>query len=160
MHRLSWLVPVMLLVACEPLPTEPAALDGAPDLATTSNDRESVAFEAQACNGELVEVNGEVHHLVTTTSTPSGNLHITDHIVVRATGIGATTGATYQLREVGTVSHTVSGPLPESFTFIDTGGLIGQGSSADFHFKIHFHFTINANGEVTADIGDVNILCR
>jgi hypothetical protein len=159
MHRVSWLLPLALLIACEEQPTEPAGIILSPELATESNQREPVAFEVQACNGELVEVSGEVHHLVTTTTTPNGHLHVTDHIVVRAAGIGATTGAAYQLREIGTVSHTVNG-LPESFSFIDTGGLIGQGDSSDFRFRIHFHFTVNAQGEVTADIGDVTILCR
>ena len=122
-------------------------LDRAPQYAVTTNQRESFAFATTACNGELVEISGTSHHVVTLTTTPTGNQHVTDHITTRGTGVGLTTG-------------TVAGDLPEAFTLEIGGGLIGQGAADDFRFKLLFHFTVNAEGETTVEVGRVEILCK
>ena len=149
-----------LLAGCDDPATAPRPVSYAPQLAVVTNERFPFAFTVAACNGELVDISGTSQHVVTQTTTPSGNEHVTDHITTRGTGIGQTTGARYLLREVATRTQTIAGPLPETFTFEDTGGLIGQGGAADLRFKLLFHVTVNANGETTVEIGRFELLCK
>ena len=148
------------LAGCTQETTGITGLDRAPQYAVTTNQREPFAFATTACNGELVDISGTSHHVVTLTTTPTGNQHVTDHITTRGTGVGLTTGTQYQLREVATRTHTVAGDLPEAFTLEIGGGLIGQGAADDFRFKLLFHFTVNAEGETTVEVGRVEILCK
>lgn len=146
------------LMGCDRAVTAPSA--DQPDFAVTSNETEPFEFTATACNGEDVPVSGQAHHLVTLTTTPGGNVHVTDHIVVQAKGTGQTTGALYHLREVGNLIANNNGPLPQTFTFEDTGGMVAQGNADDFRFKIHVHVTINANGTTTADVFGLSFICK
>jgi hypothetical protein len=155
-----WLLAIGLVLGCDQTPTEPAQLGHQPDLAKTLNERIPFLLTTQACNGELVDVVSEVHHVVTLTRTPGGRIILNDIIQVHGTGVGQTTGATYHLREVGNFNTRIVGPLPQSFTFVDTGGLLGQSGAESFRFKIHFHVTVNANEDITAETGILSFICK
>jgi hypothetical protein len=155
-----WLLAIGLLMGCDQTATEPAPPTQHPDFAKVSNERSPLILTAQACNGEIVDITGEVHHVVTLTTTPGGSMNVSDNIQVHGTGVGQTTGVTYHLREVGNFNTRVVGLPPQSFTFVDTGGLLAQGGAESFRFKIHFHITVNADEEVTAETGILSFICK
>jgi hypothetical protein len=155
-----WLLGIGLILGCDQTPTEPAQAAPRPEFAKTLNERTQFELTAQACNGELVDIVAEVHHVVTLTTTPGGAENLSDNIQVHGTGTGQTTGVTYHLREVGNFNTRVVGPAPHSFTFVDTGGLVGQSGAESFRFKIHFHVTMNADEEVTSEVGILSFICK
>lgn len=81
----------------------------------------------------------------------NGGLHTMVHISMKGLkGVGLITGANYvgvgPILEIGNLV-SLSGPFER--TEVVEIGLIGQGDIPPFVFKMHAHFTVNANGEIT-----------
>jgi hypothetical protein len=160
---LSSLVFLGLLAACESS-TEPAVLPS-PSLSSTEVSRENfviqieATFDCTAAGGEIVDL--------------SGNLHVTDrliqqedgssHLIVTSnaqgiTGVGRSTGATYEAPGMGL--FTAVGGGAGSFTFIDLTHLVRTGPGGDgttWGAKFISHVTVTPTGEFiehTVDAGD------
>ena len=86
----------------------------------------------------------------------AGGVHVKIHEQPqRVSGIGQTTGATFQARGV---THQQANT--KSFTFLNTLRLIGQGPAANFSLHQLSHVTVNATGEVTAFVDRATAECR
>jgi hypothetical protein len=131
--------------------------------AVVTNDRvpfSLVAFVpcANGGAGELVLVEGTLHVLVTETVNDN---HVSFKIHFQpqgATGIGLTTGDTYHATGV-TQEHVSIGPGLND-TFVNNFRIIGEGPDNNLLVHQLIHLTINANGEVTADIVSSSVECR
>ena len=150
---------VFPLVACESTPIGPSTDNGlAPAAAVVVNDRFPFAASVFVCS-EVVAFTGEFHIKVTETISRSGNFHFTFHINAKGTGVGQTSGDTYQWND-NIVEVVNDAALPITVTALQTWKLIGKGAAANFVLKQRFHVTVNANGEVTALHDTFEVTCK
>ena len=76
------------------------------------------------------------------------------------TGVGQYTGFAYRATGV-TQDHTViNGDFPYTETMINNYHVIGQGQATNGNLHETVHYTVNANGEITAYVTDYNFDCQ
>ncbi|HET6360833.1 MAG TPA: hypothetical protein VFH11_02130 [Gemmatimonadota bacterium] len=111
--------------------------------------------------GEIVQLSGNIHdlfHVMINGNRFKVKIH-TQPQGIR--GVGLTTGDKYQ--GTGVTQETFGGSFvngQESSTFVNNFRIIGQGPGNNFMIHELVHFTINARGEVTADVGRLRVTCR
>jgi hypothetical protein len=108
--------------------------------------------------GELVLVEGNLHVLITETVNDNNASFMVHFQPQGAEGIGLTTGDTYHATGV-TQEHTSVGPSLND-TFVNNFRIIGQGPDNNLLIHQTIHLTINANGELTAEVLNESIECR
>ena len=109
---------------------------------------------------EIVALSGVVHLVFSVTTDASGGLHIDTHSNNQGvSGIGLMTGDKYQATGGNRFNSNTNGGASEA-TFVDSFGLIGQGPGNNFVIQETAHMTINANGDVTANISSLTAACR
>lgn len=140
----------------------PAAVwaDGNPNEGWTRVDQvvDLTFIRLNTCNGEIVELTGQVSLTTRTRVEPDGSLSLKESLSASATGVGTLSGADYTFTD-SYIQH-VSGiaSLPFSLTFNRVNKLSGSGvPDQNVHFKVHL--TINADGTVTHNVNDVSINC-
>ena len=157
------------LAACDTPPTAPAANGGRPSFsAVTSNGNVTIAIDlfvfvpcANGGAGELIEVSGPLHVLSQLTISNSGNVVLYSHFQPQGiSGTGFVTGDKYQGTGITQSMNTFKTPFPITFTFVNNFYMIGQGPNNNFKVHETFHFTINANGEVTAFADNFSVTCQ
>jgi hypothetical protein len=157
MSRISLaLLSVIALAACgesgQPLApaTAPNARRAAAETTTESYFTVTNAVRFVPCAnggaGEVVDISGTVHRVEHVTETENG-FHLVLHANPIVTGVGRTTGDTYQARGGFNLSFNV-GP-GETETVRDVFKLVGPGPNNNLTVTFaKFHYTINANGEL------------
>ena len=109
---------------------------------------------------EIVALSGEVHMVFSVTSDSGGGLHIDTHSNNEGVwGTGLTTGDKYHATGGNRFSSNTNGAASE-VTFVNNFQLIGQGQNNNLVIHETVHMTINANGDVTANIFNVDAECR
>ena len=157
---------VAVLAACgdsgQPLASAPTT----PQLsATTTVTNQRVPFSgstfvpcANGGAGENVVYAGTLHEVFRATETSSGNFSVTIHANPQGIkGTGEITGDTYQFSGGFTEIHTLA--AGETGTIHDRFQVTGPGPENNFLFVASGHFTVNANGDVTADFFDISVTC-
>jgi hypothetical protein len=151
-------------------PTGPGPLTGPLLSASTAitNDQVSfaqVAFVPCANNGagEPVLISGTLHVLIHETISDAGQAQFKFHFQPQgASGVGLTTGDTYRAtgvtQQTTTVDLTDGAPL--EFTFINNFRIIGRGRDNNLLVHLTVHITVNANGELTAEVVNTSAECR
>ncbi len=112
--------------------------------------------------GEIVELSGTLHILTRVTVDSAGGVHLTTHFQPQGVGgIGLTTGDHYRGTGVTrTTSNERSAGFPASSTFVNNVRVIGQGPGNNFDLHQTVHVTVNANGDVTANVTNSRTTCR
>lgn len=115
---------------------------------------------ADGGTGEDVAFQGFLHVLITETIDANGVAHTTTHFQpMGIAGTGLTTGDLY--RGTGISRDQANGPEPPfEATFVNNFRLIGQGSGNNLLIHAVSHVTVNANGEVTAEVDLSSNECR
>ena len=109
--------------------------------------------------GEDVDLSGTLHVLFRTTFDSRGGFHSKFHFQPQGvSGTGLTTGDKYQA--TGVTQGTDNGKVGFESTFVNNFRIIGQGPGNNFLVHGNFHFTINANGEVTAFVDNFRVECK
>ncbi len=173
-HRFLFTVVALSFVACHEPATAPSS-DRTPalrsDLTTNSaitiNSNVSIPIElfvfvscANGGAGEVIDVSGPLHVLQRLTISSSGNASETLHFQPQGiSGFGLTTGDKYQATGITTESDQFNG-LPFSSTFVNNFYMIGQGPGNNFKIHETFHFTVNANGVLTAFVDNFFVTCK
>jgi hypothetical protein len=126
----------------------PAAAAGS----STTLTRDDVTGDTVVCGAETLTVTSGSFQVVTREAlTPSGVFHVI--VEGNAQGVKAvsTSGASYQLPGGFWVEFNAT---PGATTETQTGvfNVIGQGDAPDFRVHDVVHVTINANGEITANV--------
>jgi len=105
------------------------------------------------CAGEAVELSGDAYLMAQVTTDAGGGTHVLTHFNYQGLiGRGLASGKKYRLSDADqSVSNTL-GPPPFELTVVITFKLIGQGPGNNFLIHFTGHVTVNANGEVTADV--------
>lgn len=113
------------------------------------------------CTEEPIQFTGTLHIVMHFTTSASGrslsHLSFND---LNFAGVGLETGAKYRRTGATTQTEQVDGPLPIVVTITDAFNFIGQGSAPNLLIHTTFHVTVNANGEVTAEIDDFRLDCK
>lgn len=111
--------------------------------------------------GEIVVFQGDQHLVFTQTTTADGHVNMLIHWNAEGiTGVGQYTGFTYRATGV-TADHTISSTgFPYTGTFTNNYHVIGQGQATNGDLHEVVHFTVNANGDLTAWVTDYNFDCK
>jgi hypothetical protein len=111
--------------------------------------------------GEIVDVSGPLHVLVT--FTINGN-HVSGRQQFQPQGIsgtGETTGLTYHATGLTATSFAgslINGQFTE--TFINRFDIIGQGPNNNYTVHETAHITVNADGTVTVNFDNFSVECK
>ena len=131
-----------------------------PRLAAVPNPSfEPFAFTFPGCT-ELVDLSGTFHDNSKFLLGPNGKLLFRFHINAKGTGIGQSTGSTYQWNDR---LFDITNIAPAgAFTVIlnDHTRLIGQGTTPNLDVRVKIKVTVNANGDVTVEMFDFEAICR
>ncbi len=110
--------------------------------------------------GEVIDVSGPLHVLQSLTISSSGNFSDVFHFQPQGiSGVGLTTGAKYQATRITQFKDHFNN-LPFSSSFINNFYMIGQGPGNNFKVHETFHFTVNANGDLTAFVDNFFVTCK
>jgi len=105
-------------------------------------------------------ITGEVHNLFVVTQTNTGMTHVKWHFNLQnVSGVGDVSGELIRASAGQNVHFTFDGPTYEE-TFVHRQVWIITGSTGNLNTHITFHVTVNANGEVTSEIDQVNTHCQ
>ena len=111
--------------------------------------------------GEVVELSGNLHLLTHVTTDNNGGMHVEMHAQPQGiSGIGMDSGDKYQATGVTRGHINTQGPAPFESTFVNNFRIIVQGRGNNFLVHQVIHVTINANGDVTADIDKMSVDCK
>jgi hypothetical protein len=134
---------------------------------TLINERLPISDAAYSCNGELFTYEGTIHIMATQSEDKTGGSHFKNHFNVQAHG-ETPSGAKYIISSVndGMVQFienesTDNGPLTATAT--EHMNVLRQGEDGtedDYKARGVFHITQNANGELTAYVGDFEFECQ
>ena len=134
--------------------------------AVTQNDRiPFVQFVfvpcANAGAGELLIIGGTLHIVSKLTIDNAGGVHFSFHSQPQgASGIGQDTGDTYRAVGVTRGNTNISADgLPFVDTFVNNFNMIGTGGGVSFKSHATIHITVNANGDVTANVFNISVTC-
>jgi hypothetical protein len=130
------------------------SLMSAPLWAATSTTIPLDAIRSGDCTGEDVELSGTIHLVSQLQSDGSEVGHINFQGV---SGVGLTSGTTYRSSSVD--NFRLAAPYPSDITSVRSLRLISPGPEDDLLVRFLFHITVNANGEITAEVEDVNFEC-
>lgn len=111
--------------------------------------------------GEIVVFTGDQHLVFFESSMSNGHLNTKLHWNAEAvTGVGQYTGFNYLATGVSQEHAVINEPLPYTFTFVNNYHIIGQGQATNMDLHQTTHVTIDANGNLTADVSDYNFSCK
>jgi hypothetical protein len=116
---------------------------------------------ASTCQPEIVTLTGSIHILQTSEVDSNGGTHFKSQFQSQGiSGVSMLTGIKYQGMRLNQ-THTIDHSTPALETTIQNDiRIIGQGPGNNLLLHITMHMTINANGEVTANVVNTSIECR
>ena len=119
-------------------------------------------FVTNPCNGDFVPLTGTLDLMLRLTTSGSGRLNLGEHINFDLSGVGAPSGAEYNVGEVVNIEEN-------NITF-DNGAteiteaahlnVISKGSEPNFLVHVIVHETITPDGDITSFKVDVSTECR
>lgn len=110
------------------------------------------------CAGENVFFTGTEHIVIDHNINKSGRLAFKYHMnLMGISGVGVTSGEKYQITEVdkGNHSEDTTDGYPVVFTILQNLHILGLGSGNVYMVTMRWHCTVNANGDLTADIDNL-----
>ena len=111
------------------------------------------------CNGEDVNVSGNVHMTIGVTTDGNGGSHLRIHINNQdVSGIGVDTGSRYQIPT--TLDSSAYFGSATTMTLTVNARVVAQGSTPNFNMRELIHVTVNANGVTTASIDNPSMDCN
>lgn len=148
----------------EGLSASPSAAHAAAGAKTQNLDVPINMIIGNPCNAESVAISGMLHELVHITADSSSGYDLNSHINFQdVSGVGLTTGTTYEVGNSADVLHenlrhastgASEGDSAESIHFIS------QGSAPNFDAQFLFHAKINAKGQVTSQVAKIDPDCN
>jgi hypothetical protein len=155
------------VLGCSDATTGPAARRLTPSM-TVSQDVQRVEIEEtqvfpvpRGCTGEPVEWHLRQESILHERTDANGGFHGTFTFHDKGSyGVGLVTGAMYRLAQTQNESFNVgAGGLPMNDTAIFLRRFISQGSLPNFRVTSIFHFTIDANGNLTSSRNTSERIC-
>jgi hypothetical protein len=115
------------------------------------------------CSNEDVNLNGSAH-LVGNGTLNNNTVHVIAQVDEHLVGTGVSSGATYRLNatahaelniDIDPVTNTGEETIPLAMT-----QLIGHGGVPNANVQLLVHFTVDANGNVTANVTHIRAACN
>jgi hypothetical protein len=114
-------------------------------------------FATDAC-GDPVVLAGELHFLGTTVVNASGTfVSVNQFNAQHISGTGLS-GAHYEFVGANRSTFVVLPEGTRTFTWVVDFNIIGGGTGPDTSAMTVLHFTVNANGDLTADVDHLNVI--
>ena len=112
--------------------------------------------------GEYVELSGSLNFVFHSTFDSSGGMHLQLRSNLQGVGgTGMTTGAKYRASDSETLQFNVAADdAPFESTTVSSFDIVGQGKGNNFLLHESAHFTVNANGDVTAQHDNFSVDCK
>lgn len=111
---------------------------------------------------DTVTVTGGVAHAhldITTDSSGGEHADINGNLE-DVTGVGAPSGDSYEITAWFHVNQELNSSGTTVFSHGEVFHVISKGSSPNFDFSSVVHFTVNANGDLTATVTDIRPTCH
>jgi hypothetical protein len=127
----------------------------------TDTDETPFTFFLGGCTGETAVVEGTMVTVAHTTIDANGGFHDKFQFRLQGQGEGQLSGDKYVFNWVGNLNRNFApGALP-TVTQPETFQIIHQGETTtdDLQGKVVFHITVNAQGEVTTEVQNVEFVC-
>ena len=110
------------------------------------------------CSGEFVELEGYMHIKYAVTADGAGGFHvITSSQPMGLQGVGDF-GNKYN--GVGGTRWTQNMKVGEVYTYVNVYRMVGAGKAPTWSVHETYHYTINANGEITAQFDHLKTYCE
>ena len=109
------------------------------------------------CNGETFTYTGSFHGVFNAVVNDAGSFHMVFNDNIRVSGTGDQ-GSSYVGSE--TDQSIFNGRVGVEQTFVSSLTMISKGSAPNFFQHILIRFTVNADGNLTANINSVTASCR
>jgi hypothetical protein len=157
---------VLLAAACDDAPTAARADVRGPLLnAVTSTDKipieETYVAPQGPCTAEAILFTLREQLVLHETVDAAGGDHLLFVVNDKGTtGLGLTSGTTYHQTGATVESTHATDPYPFVDTFVFVVNLVAAGPSPDYRLHVTAHFTVNANGELTALVDNVTSECK
>jgi hypothetical protein len=117
----------------------------------------SVSFDVEGCNGETVALSGNLNLVAHVTQSSSGNFNV--EVNVDSQGLSGT-GASGTQYQANTHSHDMfEAGAASTSTSTDKFVLIAKGKNPDLMTTMTMHYTLNANGTLTAVVDNFSVKC-
>jgi len=140
---------------------QPTEIGDAVLLATVSAVERTPLSQAVAnpCNGDVVATEGELQLVFGAHADQAGGDHIQAHINEHGAGTGLAAGDKYSFSADTSFVANTPDPTSETTQVVNVH-LVGQGGVPNFFAHQVLHFTVNANGQVTAIVDQLQSECH
>src|SRR5262245_36486042 len=117
------------VAACDASPTQPSSVPVgmSPSPVLLGNVRLPITATLTTCDGDIVDLSGVGHFHNTSTVTPNGDLHVTNHTTLLGAGT-ALSGASYLFNDSDNLVLNLRA-VPAVFHEVETLTLIGHGGA-------------------------------
>ena len=109
--------------------------------------------------GEYIALSGYLHVLDHYTIDGNGGFHGKYHVQPQnAIGVGLTTGDEYV--GTGVTQDQYTGKVGYEYTYVNNFRMIGKGKAVTYLVHQTYHYTVNANGDLTAYVDNYRVECK
>ena len=109
---------------------------------------------------DVVNLNGNIHIVITTTEAESGSYRVNNHLNSHLTGYSITTTTRYLSSETRDEEWYARPPFPAVHTQTYDFNLISRSGADDYVLHVTMHETVNANGVPTATVDTIRMDCK
>jgi len=115
------------------------------------------------CAGELIAVSGDILIVSQVKQNMNGAFHTQSHVIFQGfKGTGVDSGKDYVI--FAATSNVINTRLDAGSTTTEVNNFqlnaLGPNDGFDAVAHVNIHLAVNANGELTADVSNVDIQCR
>jgi hypothetical protein len=157
---IAWIVGLLLAVPLTVLGIgiQPAA--AANVVNATIHVPSSVQTNPCVFPADVVNLSGDIHTVITTTTDNNGGYHVDTHLNSQLSGVSLTTGTKYVNSENQEDEWYARPPYPMIHTHTYDFVLISQSSTPNYVLHMTMHETVNANGVPTAAVDKFSMDCQ
>jgi hypothetical protein len=109
---------------------------------------------------DVVNLSGDIHVVITTTSAGNGSYRVNNHLNSELSGASITTGTKYVNSENQDDEWYARPPFPAVHTHTYDFLLVSQSGTDDYVLHMTMHETVNANGVPTATVDKFSMDCK
>lgn len=110
--------------------------------------------------GDIVNLNGNIHVVITTTSDGQGGYHVTTHLNSHLRGRSIVTGIRYVNSDTKDDEWYARPPFPVVHSTTYDFELVSQSGTDNYVLHMTVHETVNANGVPTAAVDNFRMDCK
>jgi hypothetical protein len=119
-----------------------------------------VSVQENPCVPELINLNGDIHIVMTSTDDHNGGYHEVNQLNSNFSGVGLLTGVKYVSNENESDDFYARPPFPVIHTHTYDWLLLSQSNTPNYVLHMTMHETVNAQGVPTATVDNLNMGCQ